>query len=565
MFSRLSRLAVLAVVVATPAAFAQDKTDSAPKAGKGPAVLVRVQSVNDLLKTADYVGTLLPEDARNQLKQGTDFARALIDDKVGLAGVDVKNPIGLYVTFGEDFDGTPPVVVLIPVADRDAFLTTLQQQAMLEVEAPKDKDGVYQIPNPPQSPVPLYFRFANGYVYGAIDAAHLDPKVLAKPADVLGGRPEHLVSATLRIDRLPEKLKTMALAGIENAIARGKDEPLPNETPAMKEFKEKFVDTFAANVKDVLESGEEAALRINVDPKAEEFALELELSGVKGKKLAKDIQSIRDNKSVVGGALAAADTAFSWNLSVSLPAGLKKSWGPVADDAMAQAMKEANVPGEVMTKAEPFLNALKPTIKAGELDVGFALVGPDKDDKYTLVAGLKVAEGKKLEGVVKDAIKKELPPEASGLFKLDEEDLPGGVKLHRVVVADELGKDANAAKIFGKSDAYLAFRDDLVVVAVGPGAKDAVKKAVASKPADVGISRLQIRLARLAAMMGEDAQELAAVKAAAEKVFGPGGSKADLIKFSIDGGDSLKLKLSAQGKAIQFLAEVGAATQKKEN
>jgi hypothetical protein len=564
MFSRLSRLAVLAVAVAAPAAFAQDKTDSAPKASKGPAVLVRVQSVNDLLKTADYVGTLLPDDAKNQLKQGTDFARALIDDKTGLAGVDVKNPIGLYVTFGEDFDGTPPVVVLIPVADRDTFLTTLEQQAMLKVEAPKDKDGVYQIPMPPQSPVPLYFRFANGYVYGAIDAAHLDPKVLAKPADVLGGRPEHLVSATLRIDRLPEKLRTMALAGLENALAKGKDQPVPNETPAMKEFKEKFVDTLAANIKDVLESGEEAALRINVDPKAEEFALELELSGVKGKKLARDIQSIRDNKSVVGGALASGDTAFSWNLSVGLPAGLKKSWGPVADDAMAQAMKEANIPGEVMAKAEPFFNALKPTVKAGELDVGFAFVGPDKDDKYTLVAGLKVAEGKKLEGVIKEAMK-DLPPEASGFFKMDEETLPGGVKLHRLATANEIGKDPNGVKVFGKSDGYLAFRDDLVVVAVGPGAKDAVKKAVASKPADVGISRLQIHLARLAAMMGDDAKQLAAAKAAAEKVFGPGGSKADLIKFSIDGGDSLKVKVSAQGKAIQFLAEVGAATQKKEN
>jgi hypothetical protein len=64
-------------------------------------------------------------------------------------------------------------------------------------------------------------------------------------------------------------------------------------------------------------------------------------------------------------------------------------------------------------------------------------------------------------------------------------------------------------------------------------------------------------LSRVAPLAGDNAEELAAAKKAAEKVFGKGGSKADQIKFSIDGGDSLKLKLSAQGKAIQFLVEVG--------
>ena len=62
----------------------------------------------------------------------------------------------------------------------------------------------------------------------------------------------------------------------------GKDQPIPNETKAIKEFKDKSIDELAANLKSLLEGGEEAALRINVDPKAEEVALELELNGVAG-------------------------------------------------------------------------------------------------------------------------------------------------------------------------------------------------------------------------------------------------------------------------------------------
>jgi len=555
MFTRMSRLAVAAVALVAPAAFAApDKADTAAK--KGPAVLVRVQSVSDLLKTADYVGTLLPEEQRNQLKQGTDFAKALIDEKTGLAGVDVKNPIGLYIAFGEEFNLTPPVVVLVPIADRDAFLNMLEQTAKLKVEAPKDKDGVYKT-EPPQAPSPVYFRFANGYAYATLgEAENIDAKTLPKPAEVLGGRPEHLISATVRIDRLPDGLKKMAIAGAENVMAQGKDQAIPNETPAMKEFRSKMVDELAANIKEVLEGGEEAALRINVDPKTEEFALELELMGTKGSKLAKDIRSIRENKSVAGGAVASPDAAFGLNLSVSLPASLKPQFPKVVDDAVAEALKQAPVPGEIMTKADPLIKALLPTVKAGELDLAASLVGPDKDDKYTLLAALKLVDGKKVEAVIKETAKKELPPEASDLFKFDEDSLPGGAKVHRVVVADKL--DDNAKKVFGKSDLYLTFRDDLLIVAMGPGAKDALKTAVASKPADVGVFRAQVHMARIAPLAGDNAEELAAAKAAAEKVFGKGGSKADVIKFSIDGGDSLKVKVSAQGKAIQFLAELGA-------
>src|SRR5207237_9542234 len=132
-----------------------------------------------------------------------------------------------------------------------------------------------------------------------------------------------------------------------------------------------------------------------------------------------------------------------------------------------------------------------------------------------------------------------------------------GCMLHVVKVADQL--DANAQKVFGKSDLYLTFRDDLLVVAVGPDAKAVLKKAVASKPADVGTLHAQVSLARVVPIMGDDAQELAAARKAAEKVFGKGtGSKADALRFSIDGGDSLKVKIAIQGKAIQFLAEVAA-------
>ena len=229
----------------------------------------------------------------------------------------------------------------------------------------------------------------------------------------------------------------------------------------------------------------------------------------------------------------------------------------MVDDLVELAKKQGNIPGEFQQKAEPLIKALLPTVKAGELDLGIAFMGPDKDEKYTFLAGLKVVDGKKLETVIKDTVKKELPPEYSGLVQFDAEKLSGGATLHKVKIAEHI--DEKGEKLLGKSDLYFTFRDDLLLVAVGPQAKSALEKAMSSKPTDVGVLRLQVAMSRVAPLVGENAEELAAARKAAEKVFGKGAGKADVIKISIDGGDSLKIKVSAQGKAIQFFTELEAA------
>ncbi len=258
MLSRLFCMSALAMALFAPSAWAQEKkSDSAKKAE--PAVIIRVQSVEQLLKTGDYLRTLAPEEFSEQIKQGIDAVRAFIDDKKGLEGIDVKNPIGAYITFTEELGPTPPVVVLIPVADQDTLLEALKSRLGLTVE--KQKDGSYKT-EPQQVPFPVYFRFANKYAYATInDSANIDPKSLPKPSEVLGGKPEHIISAAVRIDRLPDALKKMAIAGVENEISKAKDQPIPNETKAIKEFKDKAIDEVVLNLKNILEGGEEAALR----------------------------------------------------------------------------------------------------------------------------------------------------------------------------------------------------------------------------------------------------------------------------------------------------------------
>lgn len=542
---RLFGLAAMVVAIAAPAMApaAENKADA-------PAVLVRVQSVNDLLKTVDYIASLLPEDAQEQVKQGVGFVKSLIDDKKGIEGIDVKLPIGLYASLSAEAPAASPIVGLIPVADKQTVLDALKTRAMLEV---KEKDGLYET-TPPNSP-PLFFRFANGYAYITNEPEHIDPKTLPKPETILGGKAEHLISATIRVDRLPEQMKKMALGFVENAIAQGKDQPIPNETPAIKAFKNQAIDDVVKAIQSVLMDGEALSLRLNVDPKTEEFALELEMNGKKGSKLAKDFASIRENKSVVGGALASGDAAMTLNVSLSLAESLKKLFGPVVDDLIEMAKKEGNVPGEIQTKAEPLIKALTPSLKAGELDAGISLLGPDKEDHYTAVIGLKLTGGKKVEDAIRELVKKELPPEFSGFFALDAEDLSGGSKLHIIRVNNVL--DDKMKKVLGKNDAYLSFRDDLLVLAIGPQGKEAVTKAIASKPADVGVMKLDVSMSRIAPLAAEAEGQAAAAKAAAKKIFAGKPATNDKLSVSILGGESMKVRIALQGKAIKFLAESG--------
>jgi hypothetical protein len=112
-------------------------------------------------------------------------------------------------------------------------------------------------------------------------------------------------------------------------------------------------------------------------------------------------------------------------------------------------------------------------------------------------------------------------------------------------------------KVFGKSDAYIAFRDDLMLITFGVDAKNLITKSLESKPASGGVLTFDISLGRIVPLVGETAEQAAKAKEIANKVFGK-EPKADHIRMSIEGGTSFKVRLSAQGKAISFMSQLGA-------
>src|SRR5205823_24272 len=114
-----------------------------------------------------------------------------------------------------------------------------------------------------------------------------------------------------------------------------------------------------------------------------------------GSQLAKDMESAGKGESLFGG-LATKDDAISGNITVTLPDEVKKALAPAIDDLIKEGLEqEKDQIKKALAKAA--LEKISPTLKAGEIDGGVSIRGPDKDGHYTFVGGLRVKDGKGIE------------------------------------------------------------------------------------------------------------------------------------------------------------------------
>src|SRR5207247_1652860 len=119
---------------------------------------------------------------------------------------------------------------------------------------------------------------------------------------------------------------------------------------------------------------------------------------------------------------------------------------------------------KIKEQVKALFKSLVPTVESGEFDGAMSLRGPT-GDKYVVLVGLRLKDGKKVEDAVRKLVAV-LPDDEKKKIKLDAQTVEG-VKLHSVT--DDDGDDT-VKKIFGKAVFYLGFRDDAVVFGFGEGA-----------------------------------------------------------------------------------------------
>ena len=514
-----------------------------------PALVVAFKSLDGLISDAKYIAELAGKE--EEAKQAEAMLKNLLGDKKGLEGVDPKKPIGLYAKVNADDPQQSEVVVLVPVADEDALLALLKKQDKIKVEDKAD-DGSYQV-NVENVPFPLFFRFANSYAYvtGLTKAAIAKDRLLT-PGKVLPAKTTSLASVVLHMEQIPEKYKDLAISGVEQQLAKEKEKDQPNETPSAKAFRLATIDEIGGLVKSVLEDGADFAMSLDVDRDAGELSTSLKFTGKSGSTLAEDLAEL-GNKKTLSASLIGGDSAANLIFNAALPEKLRKSLSEAVDDAVKKGLAEASAKGQ-REAAEAVVKALLPTLKAGELDVGFDLRGPGDKDLYTLVMGVKVEEGEQIEKLVRKGIES-LPEKEQEKVKFDVAKA-GDVDIHQFI-PDEAMTEENSKRMFGeKPNVYFAFRDDALLTAIGADGLAALKEVIAAKPKAGATLQMEASLNRFAALMTKDHP---AAPDAAKKAFKDG--KKDKVRLILEGGKALTVKISMDAPVVTFSALMAEAEQ----
>ena len=516
----------LALLAVAPLARADDKAKPA-----APALVVRVQSVEDLLAHARYLGEVTGAD--EQVRQFEGILKAKTGPK-GLEGIDTKRPMAAYAVVGPAGVDSH-VVALVPVADEGAFLSLLKN---LDIKADKGDDGVYTLAAD-KSPVPVYLRFANKHACVTVQNKDaLDAGRLLAPDVVRGAAPAGLASLALRIDRVPENLRGLLVGQIQQQAEKAGREGDGKDTKAEAAFKKAVAGEVISLITAVLRSGREVAARLDIDRKAGELTLDLTLDGSAGSPLNAGLAGLGRRRSTVAG-LVGSGSALGGAVNLAVPEKVLQTFEDLVNEKLGAETRE---PAHQM--AEKFLKALTPSLRMGEIDVAVDLRGPSAADRFTLVAAQKVKDGAGLERAVRDLINT-IPEEERKEIQLDLEKV-GDITIHRF---EAKNADDGFRKAFGDPLVYVAVRDDAVFVAFGEGALPALKAALKTSAAPAPAARLGVAMASVARAVAETQPRTAE---AARKAFRSEGD--DTVRVTLEGGDALRLRAVVKSAVLRFLA-----------
>jgi hypothetical protein len=472
-------------------------------------------------------------------------ARKLVSTE-GASGFDSGKPWSAYVRVSDRGD-MATVVLLLPMRKEASFRRLLQDIGLQELSQTGDltayrlpREAVTQAigPGKVQLPEQVYVRFADDYAHICLvgDPNLLTGTRLLPAAGLFAPRRGKLLSATLRIDRLPPPWRERLLAG-----AKDIDKLIP---PSDQAIVRTYATAFAAKLTEyttnLINGGRNLTLDVALNPRSDNLALDLYLQGRKDSPLAAGLAELSKTPSLFGD-LALEDAVLSLFVNVRFPRELRLMLPLLVSEATRLTLRDATE--EDRRKHEPMFRVVGETFAAGELDAGMILRSRGEGNPASVLAGVKVPNGEALNRLFRDLVG-ELDKGARDLFELDAVDL-GGVKAHRFRVQEQFTDSFR--KVHGDNPVYYAFRKDALLATSGAEGKQTLVRAIAlkSRPSPLALVTLNFReLILLLPVLGEDAP-LARQQLTAEH---PGR-----MRFELAGGDALRLHIGMELAALRFM------------
>ena len=550
----LTFLAVITVVGAPAPARSDDKAKDA-----APSVVIRIDSIDNLIEHVKYLAELAGQ--KDKAEEGLGFFKATVESQKIDKAIDFSRPIGLYGKFNADDLTKSSGAILLPILDEKPLLDLLDQVGMTPE---KGEDGVYTVQSM-FSPVPIYFRFANKYVY--ISAQSKDgvaKENILDPSKVFSTGKNSIFSAVFRLDQIPVDLKKMAIAKLEEDFANAKHKEIKGEPKPLTELRHKFADAVAKHATQLIEDAAELDMSFNIDRKEGRLTGDMTFSGKPGSKLAQEISDASKTETLFSG-FVTSKSAINLLIHGKLPEDLRVGIGPAVIEGFKNALEQDKDPGK-REMGKKFLTAIEPSVKAGELDLALSFRGPSKENHYTFLGALKLKDGEKVEQVLKDLAKVASEKDKAKIH-LDAE-TSGDIKIHKLEVQGDF--DEKIRGILGKHPIYVAFRSDAMLVSGGANGLQAIKDGLKAESKAAPVGTFEISMAHLAPLvLAEtfrvdpqhlDSEMTQKALQAVRQIFEGGNDK---IRITIEGGQVLKGSFVMDAPVVKFLAEnMGRSEQK---
>ncbi len=526
-----------------------------------PSLVVQTKPVSRLL--AEYKEMLRQVggvgEGDNLVKQFETTLKEALGEH-GFEGFDINRPIAAYSVFREKLDDTS-IVLLVPTTGEKEFVAFLERLSVKAAPV-QDKKGLYSLEFPDNIFAKTsHMRFAEGnWAYLTLnDGEPTDPKTFLPPGDLFDNAEQALFAAKVYPGRVPEKFFTPVLEEIEQTAGQLKmfvgavidKKHLAKLATTFLDEGPKLVRRYTETaLKEVTEIG----LKFTFDAMTGDTLTELTLLPKAGTAFGKEVAAQGTTANRFAG-FVPKDAVVGAVLKAPLFAKELREISGVMLEAGQEELKSADVHEKLKTVIDEAVKGLTRSVKAGELDAAIALVGPDKDDKFTLSVGLSFDDPTAVEKALREAAK---APDLAKDFTFDVAKVGGvgihKVPLHRLFPEEVLGE---LAKVLGEKPlAHVAFAKDAVFIGFGPGSLDAVKNALEAKPGPApafDITANMSRLKKFATVIDPMAGMMVA------KHLGTADKQVSMFRVTVEGGQALKVKMNMNVRYLPKLFIVSEA------
>ncbi|HEV3386149.1 MAG TPA: hypothetical protein VG097_15115 [Gemmata sp.] len=505
--------------------------------------------------TAKPLSRLLT-DYREMIRQvggpSGDQLVVVFDDQIkealgdqGFEGFDINRPIAAYTFVKEKFEDSNPILV-VPVSGEKEFLAFMKRMKW-EANAVKDKKGLYmlRVRGLDFLPNDSYVQFVDNWAYVGLNGDDVsDPKNRLPVESLFENADLSLFTVKFFPGRFPEKLlkewleKIDAQANTIKGFLAGGGGPAPEVIKMMQAFLEEGPKLLRRFGETGIKEAEEIRAQFSWEPANGDTVTEVTLVPKAGSPLAKEIAAKAATIHRFAG-WKHPNAVFAGAVKVPLFAKELREIIATAPAAIEAGLKTGNVPEPFLPLLEEVAKSATQTIKKSELDAAVALVGPDKNGKFTLVAAMSMADTTAIDKALRQTAK---DGDLAKEFKFDVEKV-GGVSIHKVPIARAFHDEAlrELSKAFGEyPPAFVALAKDAAYLSFGPEGLEAIKTALEAKPGPAPVLEVTGNTSRF--------QKLLAATAGAQeadtfaKLIGSEDKLASLVRVTVEGGQTLKAK-----------------------